>query len=224
MKNRILTLALLVGLQGWPLLLRAQQSAPTPGKIGIVTLQAAIAATGEGKKAFAEIQKRFQPRQAELQRQQQEIQALQDQLQKQANTLSDEEERRLRRELDEKQKVFNRSREDAEADFRAEGQEVVERIGRKMVPLINEYAQQNSFAMIIDPSAVQLPVYFLDRGNDITEEIVKRFDAANPVKADAGPDAGPAATPANRRSSSASKPAAVTKPAVTSKPGDKPKQ
>ncbi len=224
MKNRKLTLAALIGLLASPVLLQAQGSAVTPGKIGIITLQPAIAASGEGKKAFAEIQKKFQPRQQELQRQQQEIQALQDQVQKQANTLNDEEERRLRRELDEKQKIFNRSREDAEADYRVEGQEVVERIGRKMMPLINDYAQQNGFVMIIDPSAVQLPVYFLAKEIDITEEIVKRFDAANPVKADATSNTSPPAKPAARPPSSASKPATVPKPTAVSKPAEKPKQ
>ncbi len=215
MKNRILILSVSLWLAGGSTPALAQTPAPSPGKVGVINIQAAIASTAEGKKALAEIQKKFQPRQAELQRQQQEIQAIQDQLQKQANTLSDEEQRRLSRDLEEKQKLFKRSGDDADSDYRAEGQDVITRIGKKMVPIINEYCQQNGFSLIFDPAALQLPVYFLSKDSDITEEIIKRYDAANP--SEGGDAATPAGAPAKR-------PAAATKPAVpASKPVDKPK-
>jgi outer membrane protein len=213
MKNRIVTMAVLLCVVASPGLLRAQGSAAAgTGKVGIINIQEAIATTGEGKKALADIQAKFRPRQQELQRQQQEIQALTDQLQKQANTLSDEEQRRLSRELDEKQRLFKRATEDYDTDSRAEGQDVFNRIGKKMVPLINEYAQQNGYTLIFDPLAVQVPVYYV-KDIDITEDVIKRYDAANPVKADATAPASPAA---------ASRPAA--KPvAPAPKPADKPK-
>lgn len=217
MKNRIVTMAVLLCLVASPVLLRAQGSAAGQGKVGIINIQEAIATTGEGKKALADIQAKFRPRQQELQRQQQEIQALTDQLQKQANTLSDEEQRRLSRELDEKGRLLKRATEDYETDSRAEGQDVFNRIGRKMVPLINEYAQQNGYALIFDPLAVQVPLYYVAKDIDITEDIIKRFDAANPVKAAATSDASAPGAP-----TAASRPAA--KPAAPApKPGDKPK-
>src|SRR5258708_32077417 len=159
MNNRISTIALLLSIVATPTLLRADGPNVAPGRIGVINIQEAIAGTGEGRKAFGEIQTKFRPRQQELQRQQQEIQALQDQLQKQANTLSDEEQRRLNRELEEKQRMFKRATEDADADYRQEGQDILQRIGRKMMPLINDYAQQNGYALIFDPAAVQMPVY-----------------------------------------------------------------
>ncbi len=224
MKNRIFTLANLLGLLVWPLLSWAQEPAANPSKIKIISIQEAIANTAEGKKALAEITKRFQPRQQDLQRQQQEIQALTDQLQKQATTLSDEEQRRLTRQLEEKQRIFKRATEDADADYRAEGQDVIQRIGRKMVPLINEYAQQNGLLLVIDPAAAQVPVYYLAKDIDITEEMVKRYDGANPVDTPATSTGGASPAAAPRSSSSAAKPAATPRPATASKPVDKPKQ
>ncbi len=217
MKNRILALAVPLCLLALPIPSRSQGSASTPLKVGIINIQEAIASTGEGKKAFGEIQKKFQPRQQELQRQQQEIQGVQEQLQKQANTLSEEEQRRLSRELEEKQKLFKRSTEDADAEYRAEGQDVIQRIGRKMVPLINEYAQQGGYGVILDPAAAQVPVYYIAKEVDITEEIVKRYDAANPVEA-APTGAGSSAAPAGRPSLPASRPPAPAKPADKPKP------
>jgi outer membrane protein len=187
------------------------------GKIGVINIQEAIGSTQEGRKAFADIQKKYAPRQQELQRQQQEIQALQDQLQKQATTLSDEEQRRLSRDLEEKQKVFKRTSEDANADFAGDRDDTIRRIGQKMVRVINDYAQQNGYALILDDA--QIPIYFAARDIDLTEEIVKRYDAANPV-ADAGGVGTPAApsAPATRPAASSPKPAATIP-----KPADKPK-
>jgi outer membrane protein len=206
-----------------PKLLPAQVPAASPSKIGIINIQEAIATTAEGKKALGDIQTKFRPRQQDLQRQQQELQAIQDQLQKGANTLSDEEQRRLNRDYEEKQKFFKRTADDADSDYRAEGQDVIQRIGKKMVPIISDYAQHNGYALVFDPAAAQVPVYFIDKGIDVTEEVIKRYDAANPVKAEQAADAPrapakPAATPAARpATTSAAKPAAT-------KPTDTPKQ
>lgn len=213
MKNRLTVLTTLLVLLAVPLSSRAQSPAAAQGKIGVINIQEAIGNTVEGKKAFADLTKKFQPRQQELQRLQQEIQAINDQLTKQAATLSDEEQRRLARDLEDKQKLLKRSTEDAQADFSTERDEAIRRIGQKIVRIISEFAQQNGFSLVMDGG--QIPVYFASKDVDITEEIVKRYDAANPG-AEVG--AGVPATPAARPASSV-KPAAPTpKPADKTKP------
>ena len=124
---------------------------------------------------------------------QQEIQAIQDQLTKQSATLSDEEQGRLNRDAEEKQKLLKRSAEDAQSDFNHDRDEAINKIGQKMVHVINDYAQQNGFSLVLDDA--QIPVYFASKDIEVTEEIIKRYDAANPV-ADAGAAAKPAAHPA----------------------------
>ena len=204
MRKRLSSLSVLLSLLMCPSLARSQDppSAAT-GRIGVINIQEAIVGTGEGKKALTDIQKKYEPRRNDLQRQEQEIAALQDQLQKQVNTLSDEEKLRLQRELDEKQRLFKRAQEDAQADYQNDNQEAIRRVGQKMVRVINEYAQQNGFVLVVDDS--QLPVYFVAKGNDLTEVIMKRYDAANPGVSPAGSSSPPA------------------KPAAPSKPADKPK-
>jgi outer membrane protein len=212
MKNRVINIVGALGLMLLPALSWAQApaSAPAtvvPGKVGVISLQEAIATTAEGKKAFEELQQKYEPRRQDLQRQQQEINALQDQLQRGAVTLSDEERLRLSRQLDDKQKIFKRATEDANADFQADNQDTYRRLARKMVSLISEYAKQNGFALVIDQS--QIPVYYVANEIDLTDEMIKRYDAANPVTT-------AATTPA----------ASTTTPAATtaSKPANQPKQ
>ena len=196
MKNRLIGLIGLLAVTGGSFSLHAQSAGPAQGKVGVINIQAAIANTAEGKKALGDLQKRYQPRQQELQRLQQEIQSIQDQLTKQSATLSDEEQARMNRDAEAKQKMLKRSAEDAQNDFNHDRDETVNKIGQKMVRVINDYAQQNGFTLILDDG--QIPIYFAAKDIEITEEIIKRYDAANPV-ADTAASTKPAtssATPA----------------------------
>jgi len=102
--------------------------------------------------------------------------------------------------LDQKQRLFKRDQDDDQADWQADNQDAVQRIGQKMVKVINDYAQKGGYALVIDDS--QLPVYYVAKGVDITDPIVKLYDQANPA----------ASAPASSPSASATKPAAKPKP------------
>jgi outer membrane protein len=206
MKTRVCTITLLCFLGTAPAGLLAQSSG-TSSKIGLVNIQEAILSTAEGKKSMADLQKKYQPRQQEVQKDQQDIQAISDQLQKQAATLSDEEQRRLNRDLEEKQKVLKRTTEDAQADFSTDRDEMFRRIGQKMVAVIRDYAQKNGFSLVIGSD--QVPIYYAATEVDLTDQIVKLYDAANPVDL---PTSGGPAAPAATRSTTPSAPKPATKP------------
>jgi len=205
MKTRVCTITLLFILGIAPAALLAQSSANS-GKVGVIRIQEAIVSTAEGKKAMADLQKKYQPRQQEIQKQNQDIQAINDQLQKQAPTLSDDEQRRLNRDLEEKNKLLKRTQEDAQADFGTDRDEMFRRIGQKMVTVIQDYAQKNGFSLIIGSD--QVPIYYQGPDVDVTDQIVKLYDAANPV--DAPTTGGPAAPRSG--APSAAKPANKPKP------------
>ncbi len=187
MKNHLTSLILFLTLLGLPQVGRAQ------GKVGVINMNAAIAGTGEGKQAIEDLKKKYAPKQQELERLQQEIQADQDQLNKPG--LSDDDQRRLSREVEEKQKDYKRWSDDAQSDLTADRDEAVNRIGKKMEVIIGDYAQKNGFSLVID--AIQVPIFFAAKEIDITAEIMKRYDAANPVATAAAAPAKPAATPAS---------------------------
>lgn len=210
MSNHVLTTALSIGLALAPLGAWGQSSppGPAPTKVGVINIQAVIANTGEGKKALADLDKKYEPRRKDLQQQQQEITAIQDQLQKQGTTLSDDEQRRLTRELQEKQTRLKRAQDDAQSDYSADTQDLVTRIGQKLVRIMNEYAQQNGYAVIIEGNP-QL-IYYAAPQTDLTEQMIRLYDSANPVASTAGAgSSGPARSTAARPSAP--------------KPADKPK-
>ncbi|HEV3278810.1 MAG TPA: OmpH family outer membrane protein [Terriglobia bacterium] len=174
----------------------AQDPAPSSEKVAVINIQQAIAQTGEGKQALDALSKKYEPKRQGLQRQQDEINALQDQIQKQASTLSDEERARMQRDLDQKQRLFKREQDDDQADWQADNQDAVQRIGQKMVKVINDYALKQAYALVLDDS--QLPVYYVAKGVDITDPIVKLYDQANPAPASAASSAPAAKPPATK--------------------------
>jgi outer membrane protein len=193
MKNRIIAITALLAVVV-PVTLHAQSAPSAQGKIGVISLQAAILNTGEGKKDFAALQAKYQPRQSELQRLQQEIQSIQDQLTKGATTLSDDEQARLNRNMEDKQKLLKRSAEDAQNDSTNDQNEIFNRIGQKMVKIITDYAQKNGYALVLDDQRV--PIYFASKDIELTEEIVKQYDAAYPMAEAAAPPKPAAPKPA----------------------------
>ena len=188
MKIRLTALTVFLALIGLPLASHAQS------KIGIINFNFALANTDEGKKALADMKKKYEPKQQELERLQKEIQSIQDQLNKPAPGLSNDDQRRLTRELEDKQKNLKRWTDDAQSDLAADRDEAIRRLGQKMVRIIGDYAQQNNFTLILD--GAQVPIYYAAKGIDITDEMVKRYNAANPV-AEAGASAHPAPSPAS---------------------------
>src|SRR5450432_4252926 len=111
--TRVLTLTLVLALG---ISTAAPAQAPAAGspelKIGIVSIQDAIANTNEGKKELEALQQKFSPRQAALQAQNDEVENLKKQLQAQSDKLSDEERNNRVRSGNEKQKTFQRNAED----------------------------------------------------------------------------------------------------------------
>lgn len=210
MKNRPSTVFVLFLLFACPALSQAQ-TAPSAGKIGVLNIQAAILNTAEGKKALTDLDNKYKSKRADLQSKQQEITTLEDQLQRQQSAASDSAQLQLTRQLEEKKKIFTRTQEDAQSDFNADRADMIGRISQKMGRLVQEFAEQNGYALILDSVApvystsgqigdAQLPVYYAGKDAEITEEIVRRYDVANPVAGGSG--AAPANTPATRAPSS----------------------
>ena len=165
---------------------------PLPTRVAVVSMNAAITSTAEGKKTTADLQTKFEPRRQEVESKQREVQALQERYQQQSTTLSEQERRRLARQLEEEQRSLKRSQEDYQSDSQTESRDAFDRLAEKMVRIINEYAAQNGYHLVLDYS--QIPIYYVHKSIDITGELVRRYDAANPVES-AGTEA-PAATPA----------------------------
>ena len=151
-------------------------------KVGVINIQAAIAGTAEGKQAAAELQSQFAPRTTELQNLQKQGQDLSARLQNGQTTLNDEEKARLQRQLDQLNRTFQRKQQEFQEDTNEAQQDVVNRIGRKMIDVLDKYSKENSYSVILDESSQQTPVIYASNQVDVTQEIIRLYDQAYPVK------------------------------------------
>jgi outer membrane protein len=175
------------------------QAPAHPGKVGVINIQGALVSTKDGQKAAAELESKAAPKRKTLETKQTEINSLKDQLQKGANTLSDASKQSIYRDIDVKTKSLNRDVEDAEAEFNQDQQKVLQQLGQKMMVVIDKYARDNGYTLILDVSSQNTPVLYASNTIDITKDIVELYDknAAAPATAPAtGAGAKPPVSPA----------------------------
>lgn len=178
----------------------AQTSAP-PTKVGVIHIQNAIIGTKDGQKAAAELETKVAPKRKELESKQNAIAQLQDRLNKGRNTMSVEEREKLIRDIDQRTKSLNRDTEDAQAEMEQEQQKILQDLGQRIMAVIDKYARDNGYNLILDVSSPQTPVLYISSGIDITQEIVALYDKNAPATPAAKPAAAaapvtPAAKPA----------------------------
>jgi len=155
------------------------QSAPT--KVGIINIQKAIVSTKDGQKAVAEIEAKAAPKKKELESKQQAILQKQEQLNKSSNVGGEEAKQKLIRDIDTMKKSFTREVDDAQADFDQENAKVMNDLGNRVMQVLDKYAKDNGYALIIDVSNPQTSsVLFAANGIDVTDEIVSLYDKNAP--------------------------------------------
>lgn len=166
--------------------IQAQGTAAAPEaagtRVGTMNVRQAIVTTAEGKQASAELQSQFAPRQTELENLRKQVEEAQNRLRQGDRTLSDDEKNRLARQIDTWTRQFQRKQEDLQEDLNAAQNEIVERIGQKMIEVLERYARENGYSVILDVSAQTTPVLFAAPQANITQDIIRLYDQANPVK------------------------------------------
>jgi len=191
----------------------------TGTKVGTINIEQAIFASNEGRRDFDELAKKFEPKQNELKGKADEIDSLKKQLSAQQDKLNDESRDKLVKQIEAKQKTFDRSTQDAQEDFQNQQGEIGNKVLTKMAPLIVKYAGENGYGMILDTSQQwpRGPVIWYGPAVDITQPIVEAYNVQSGVPAP--PANGAGQKPTAKPSTPASKPAApATKPPATTPP------
>jgi outer membrane protein len=183
----------------------------TGTKVGAINIEGAIFGCNEGRRDIEALAKKFEPKQNELKSQNDELESMKKQLSTQQDKLNEEALATLKKQIETKQKVFDRAVQDAQEEFGTQRQEIASRILQKMAPLVVKHATDNGFGMIIDTSKPwpDSPILMAGGGLDITQAVVEAYNAQSGVPA---PTTGAAPKPAGPKPSTtgpgATKPAA----------------
>jgi outer membrane protein len=180
----------------------------TGTKVGAINIEGAIFGCNEGRRDIEALAKKFEPKQNELKNQNEELESLKKQLSTQQDKLNEEALATLKKQIESKQKVFDRSVQDAQEEFGTQRQEIASRILQKMAPLVVKHATDNGFGMIIDTSKPwpDSPILMAGGGLDITAAVVEAYNAQSGVPAPTA--ATPAKPAAPKPGTGATKPAA----------------
>jgi Skp family chaperone for outer membrane proteins len=119
----------------------------------------------------------------------------------------------INRQIEQKQKAFERSRQDVQEEAQGQQGEIGQRIFGKMGQVIMKYAQENGLGMIIDTSTPwpNGPVMY-SAPLDITKPVVDAYNAQSGVPAPTTPAVKPS-TGTTRPTTPATKPATTAPPA-----------
>jgi len=162
-------------------------------RIAIFAFQAAVAQTNEGQRNFADLQKKYLPRENELKARNDEIESLTKQLQAQGATLSETARAAQARTIDEKKKKLDRDAEDLRTEGAQEANGMYNNLASKVYDVMASYAQDQGYSIVLDVSQQQNPILFALPSTDITKPVVGAYNVKSGVPA---PPPQPPAAPA----------------------------
>ena len=162
------------------------------GKVGVINIRQAIVATAEGKLASAELQSQFAARQTDLENLNKQINDVRQRLAAGEGKLSPDEATRLQKQGELLARQLERKQNEYQEDVNAAQADVIDRIGRKMVDVLDRYAREGGYVVVLDSSSQNTPILFASTNIDVTQDIVRLYDQAYPVKGGAPAAATPA--------------------------------
>lgn len=151
------------------------------GKVGVINIQGAIAGTKEGQKASQQLDAKVQPKQKAFDQRQSELTGLQDRFNKGSSVLNEEKRNELAREIDRKRKTLERDMADAKDEVTSEEQRILQGLGQKMMTLIEKYAKDNGYSLVLDVSNPNTPVLYASPAIDLTQDIIALYDKVSSV-------------------------------------------
>ena len=139
-------------------------------KIAVIAFQAAVGQTNEFQRNFADLQKKFDPKQ----------------LQAQADKLSAPERSSRTKVIEDKKKQAQRLAEDAQNDFQQEMQNLFGGVASKVNDVLVSYAQQQGYTLVVDVTQQQQQapvVLYWSPTTDITKTIIDAYNVKSGVPA-----------------------------------------
>lgn len=172
--NTILFLILLVAV-----LVLTGYTQPLP-KIGVINSQQVLENSAEGKRVIAQLQDKDKRVQDELAKLDEDIRKLESKLNTQRLTLSEQSILDLRSDIDRKRTDRKRRAEDSLRELQELQLRLFNKVKGELMPIIEQLGKEKGFDIIFD-LANSGALYF-NPAIDITDEVIKRYDASKAAK------------------------------------------
>jgi Skp family chaperone for outer membrane proteins len=157
-----------------------------------IRIQEAVARSQEGQRASARMRSRWEAPLAELEKRDTYIKAERESLDRESkrqrgvwpfrHAMRAKGKAKRSRAIDRKAEDVSRERARIQAAVSEEQRRVVGDIARRLIPLLESYAREHGYSLVLDTGQENGPVVVAL--NDITDEIVRLFDRAFPASFD----------------------------------------
>ena len=162
----------------WFVLLALLVASPAwAGKIAVVDFQRAVTETSEGKAAQTRLDTMYSSRKAEIDKMRGELERDVKDYQSRALILSEEARASTERELMTKQQRFEGLYTQYQEEMQQTYMTLLQDLSEKMKALTEKIAKEKSYDLVVDRVAV---VTFGGETIDMTDELIKRYNAATP--------------------------------------------
>ena len=148
-------------------------------KVGVINSQKAMLDTAELKKAQADMEAKFKPRQTKIDTLTKEMQGIQTQLQTMQGKLTPQAEQEMTISGQRKQKEIQRLSEDLQADVERERQDILARSSQRMQEVVNKLAEGKGLDIVMDMGNT----VYVKPALDITKDATEAYDKAYPLAA-----------------------------------------
>lgn len=149
-------------------------------KVAVIDSQKTFESSVEGKKALNLLREKEQKIKDELAKLDSQARALETKLNTQKLTLSFEAQQQLALDLESIRTKRRRVEEDSTKEFRQLQFRLISKVRSEVLPIIENVAKEKGFAIVFDLSATGVAYFHPDF--DLTEEVIKRYNASQATK------------------------------------------
>src|SRR3984893_13069754 len=145
-------------------------------KLGVINSQKALLETDEIKKAQADLEAKFKPRQDQMAKLEKDLQDIQAQLQ--SGKLNQLGEQDLTAQGQKKQRDLQRVQQDLQEDVERERTDILQRAGTRMQEVVKKLADEKGLDLVVDAANT----LFFKPTLDLTNDAVAGYNKTYPVK------------------------------------------
>ena len=162
-----------------PAAVPAQPPAPFPAgaKIAFFQPELVFQNSADGKAGLARVQALVQKKQTENAEKTKALQANQQKLQTSGSVMNDAARSQLEKDIEKQQVDGQRFQQDAQAEIQELQNEVQNDFVKKVTPILAQVAQEKGLQILLN--AAEAGFTWADPSLDLTNEVIKRFDAAS---------------------------------------------
>ncbi len=150
------------------------------GGIAVIDLQKVVRQSAAGRAAMQKLNKKLEKLQQELKKRQEEIKAFKEDLEKKGPLMNAEARAEKERQLQKMIRDYKEQSDDAQFEMKQAESKVMEPIFKMIENLVNKIGKERGYAVILEKN---MPgVYFNSPSVDITEDVIKAYDAQGQAK------------------------------------------